>query len=79
MKLDKLYKALVVGGAALTLGACASTAPEVKTVPASEKPCSEVCKGEGTGRFCPSTEDGLKPDNCCWLMPRPRHRCCPQP
>ena len=37
--------------------------------------CTTVCKGEGTGRFCPSSTEGGR-HMCCWLMPRPRHHCC---
>jgi len=65
MDISKLYKALVVGGAMLTVG-CATT-------PAAPKQaCSEVCKGSGMRMFCPTP--GGSRMNCCWLS-NP-HPCC---
>ncbi len=94
MNLSRLYKTLVVGGAALTFGACGSThrgagategkEPAAKT--AGPLPCSALCTGTGREAFCPEADqpevpldDRQKANlNCCWLM-SPQHRCCDAP
>jgi hypothetical protein len=82
MTFDKLYKALVIGGAALTLGACGGATSTSAAKPAKAKPakpelasCETICSGEGREMFCPMPKGG---NNCCWLM-SPPHRCCPKP
>lgn len=84
--MEKLFKALVIGGAMLSVSACSTTspqkpeakppAPEAKAPePAAKAPgCDEICTGPvGRDRVCPDPESGL--ENCCWLMAR-LHPCC---
>ena len=80
MNLEKLYKALVVGGAALTIGGCASTGASVEAERrVNPTDCNSVCTNSGMAMFCPDphqAKKNIKQMNCCWLMPHPRHACC---
>ena len=87
MELKKLMKVLVMGGAMLTSGGCASSnsTPTAKAAPvpapAVVEDCNEVCEGpRGRERVCPDPNDhagtGESIKNCCWLMGPKIHQCC---
>jgi hypothetical protein len=77
---QKLFRALVVGGAMLSLTACSTPASqntESKAPPAKSEQldCDKICSGgEDRERFCPDETNGGV-ENCCWLMVQ-RHPCC---
>ena len=86
---EKLFRALVMGGAMLSLSACSTTSsnqPETQTPAPQTQPtkapdpqalptnCDEICDGpKGRERVCPDPMIGA--DNCCWLMGE-LHPCC---
>jgi hypothetical protein len=81
MRLNRLYKVLVAGGASLVLGACSGSTSS--TLAVADKPtpkkaidCTKVCTDDGAGMMCPRL--GSDMTVCCWLMPAPRHECCAQ-
>ena len=80
---EKLFRALVVGGAMLSFTACSTPAQQkTKAAPASKTEkadnCDALCSGgQGGELFCPDpSQNGT--ENCCWLMAQ-RHPCCGDP
>ncbi len=79
MKLDALYKALVVGGSALVMS-CAATSTgdsgaKRPTADPKLEECRKVCNALPSGEtFCP--DPVLKQENCCWLMSPRMQPCC---
>jgi hypothetical protein len=76
---EKLFRALVLGGAMLSLSACSTTESnktEEQAPPAESEQlnCDTICSGEkGRERFCPDPINAI--ENCCWLMTQ-LHPCC---